>query len=108
MEDKEAFLIDLALVKCKKIIETGTLESEDEVVAREKAEQRVHKQVEKFGRWIGYGDALTYKQFWFGAKALAQGNCTAYERLDYLTHFRLALFHAKMNKGPFNYDVSIF
>ena len=105
VEDKEAFLTDLALVKCSNVIETGTLESEDEVVAREEAEQRVHKQVEKFGRWIGYGDALTYKQFWLGAKALAQGNCTAYERLDYLAHFRLALFHAKMNKTYMDFPV---
>ena len=101
--DKDAFLSDLDLVKCTKVVETGILETEAEVKAREDAEERVRKQVERFGRWIGYGDALTYKQFWLGAKALAQGNCTAFERLEYLSHFRLALFHAKMNKVNMDY-----
>ena len=102
-DDKDAFKSDLELVKCTKVVESGILETESEVKAREDAEERVWKQVERFGKWIGYGDALTYKQFWLGAKALAQGNCTAYERLEYLSHFRLALFHAKMNKIYMDY-----
>ena len=61
--------------------------------------------MEKFGRWIGYGDALTFKQFHLGAKALAQGNFTAFERLEYLAHFRLALFHAKMNKTYMDFPI---
>ena len=103
--DREAFCQDLELVKCTKIIESGVVESDQEVVEREEAERRVHLQVNKFGRWIGFGDALTFKQFHLGAKALAKGNCTAYERLDYLAHFRLALFHAKMNKTYMDYPV---
>ena len=61
--------------------------------------------MDKFGRWIGFGDALTFKQFHLGAKALAKGNCTSYERLDYLAHFRLALFHAKMNEIYMDFPV---
>ena len=105
VEDKEAFLLDLELVKCTKVIETGVLESDHEVIARENAEKRVHKEVDWFGRWVGYGDALTFKQFHLGAKALAQGNCTAFERLEFLAHFRLALFHAKMNKTYMDYPM---
>ena len=59
----------------------------------------------RFGRWIGFGDALTFKQFHFGAKSLAEGNCTAFERLEFLSHFRLALFHAKLNKIYMDYPV---
>ena len=98
VEDKTAFVKDLNLIRCVKVLESGVLESEEEVAAREKAEKRVLEQVEHFGRWVGFGDALTFKQFWLGAKALAQGNFTAVERLDFLPHFRLALFHGKMNK----------
>ena len=105
MEDKEAFLVDLDLIKCNKVIETGILETEEELAAREAAEKRVHQEVERFGRWIGYGDALTFKAFHLGVKALSRGNCTAYERLEFLAHFRLALFHAKMNKIYMDYPV---
>ena len=105
VDDKEGFLLDLELVKCKKVIESGILESDPEVLAREAAERRVFEKVETFGRWVGYGDALTFKQFHLGAKALAQGNCTAFERLEYLSHFRLALFHAKMNKTYMDFPV---
>ena len=105
VDNKSQFVDDLALIKCTKMIESGVLESELEVEAREDAEGRVHRQVEKFGRWIGFGDALTFKQFHLGAKALAKGNCTAYERLEFLAHFRLALFHAKMNKIYMDFPV---
>ena len=105
VEDKDAFLFDLGLVKCTKVVETGILESDTEVLAREDAEKRVDKEVERFGRWIGYGDALTFKMFWLGVKALAQGNCTAFERLEYLAHFRIAMFHAKMNKTYMDYPI---
>ena len=104
-QDREAFSHDLELVKCTAMIESGVLESDLEVSAREEAEKRVHVAVDKFGRWIGFGDALTFKQFHLGAKALAKGNCTSYERLEYLAHFRLALFHAKMNKIYMDFPV---
>ena len=105
VENKEAFLFDLEIIMCSKVIETGVLESEQEVLTREDAERKVHHEVEKFGRWIGFGDALTFKQFHYGAKALAKGNYTAYERLEYLSHFRVALFHAKMAKAYQDYPV---
>ena len=105
VEYKEEFMKDLDLVKCKKVIESGILESEEDVKARESAESRVLDKVKQFGHWIGFGDALTFKQFWLGAKAIAHGNCTAFERLDFLPHFRLALFHAKMNKCYMDFPV---
>ena len=98
VEDKVAFVEDLNVIKCVKVLDTGVLESDEEVIARENAEKRVLEQVQHYGGWVGFGDALTFKQFWLGAKALAKGNFTAVERLDFLPHFRLALFHAKMNK----------
>ena len=105
VDKNEDFLFDIELVKGTKMIESGVVETDQELLAREAAEKRVHKQVEKFGKWIGYGDALTFKQFHLGAKALAQGNCTAFERLEFLAHFRLALFHAKMNKTYMDFTV---
>ena len=105
VKDKDAFLVDLELIKCNKVIETGILETEEELSERGAAERRVHQEVERFGRWIGYGDALTFKAFHLGVKALARGNCTAYERLEFLGHFRLALFHAKMNKIYMDFPV---
>ena len=105
VEDNEAFLLDLELIKCNKVLESGILETKEELDAREAAEKRVHQEVERFGRWIGYGDALTFKAFHLGVKALSRGNCTAYERLEFLGHFRLALFHAKMNKIYMDFPV---
>ena len=105
VENRGAFLDDLETIMCVKVIDTGILESDLEVLTRENAERRVHEEVGRFGRWIGFGDALTFKQFHYGAKALARGNCTAYERLEYLSHFKLALFHAKMNKTYLDFPV---
>ena len=105
VEKKESFLADLKLVMCSKVLDTGVLETNEEIDIREKAERRIHEEVNRFGRWIGFGDALTFKQFHFGAKSLAEGNCTAFERLEFLSHFRLALFHAKLNKIYMDYPV---
>ena len=105
VEKKESFLEDLKLLMCSTVLETGVLETNDEIDNREKAERRVHEEVNRFGRWIGFGDALTFKQFHFGAKSLAKGNCTAFERLEFLSHFRLALFHAKLNKVYMDFPV---
>ena len=69
VEKKESFLADLKLVMCSKVLDTGVLETNEEIDIREKAERRIHEEVNRFGRWIGFGDALTFKQFHFGAKS---------------------------------------
>ena len=96
VEDKAGFVADIMLEKAA--MESDSLETEEEVEAREAAEARTKQSVKWFGVWIGHGDALTFKMFWMSAKALTQGGVTALERLDYLEIFRVQLLHLKMNK----------
>ena len=87
VEDKEAFLNDLALahsVDCH-------------IHEREAAEKRIREQVTKAGVYIGHGDQLTFQRF-YDAKRLCRTGVTAIERLEYLDYFRFALFHTKMSK----------
>ena len=85
--DKEAFLIDFEMIQ-----------SQDcEASIREAAEQRIHAEVIQSGEFIGYGDLLTFLKF-YDAKRLMQSGVTALERLEFISYFKVALFHGKMNK----------
>ena len=85
--NKEDFLCDL---KIAQDIDSDTIE-------RERAEKRLHAEVKAAGVYIGHGDQLTFQKF-FDAKRLCQSGVTAFERLEYVEYFRLALFHTKMSK----------
>ena len=96
MADREQYVKDIMVQKAA--MESDTLETVEDIAAREAAEVRTKAVVQWFGVWIGHGDALTFKMFWLSAKALTQGGVTALERLDYLEIFRVQLLHLKMNK----------
>ena len=64
---------------------------------REAAGERIHLAVLEAGEFIGHGDYLTFQKF-YDAKRLMQPGVTAFERLEFLKYFKLALFHMKMNK----------
>ena len=97
-DKKQEFLKDLELAKCTAVLERGSIETEEEIWQREVSEGRIHLCCKKTFKWIGTGDALTFKMFWLGAVAIAAGACTALERLEFLHFFCLGMFHAKMNK----------
>ena len=100
-EEKKNYLKDLATIKHAS--DMVDMETEEEVVKREKAESRVLEAVAVYGEWIGWGDALTFKMFWHGAKSLCQGAVTALERLDFLSLFRIGFLHLKFNKVYLEY-----
>ena len=90
--DKEAFLVDLKLA--------NTIDCD--IPEREEADKRIHDSVREAGLYIGHGDQLTFQRF-YEAKRLCRTSVTAIERLEYLAHFRLALFHTKMSKTFMDY-----
>ena len=90
--DKGAFLDDLKLA--------NTVDCD--IPEREAAEKRIHDSVKEAGVYIGHGDQLTFQRF-YEAKRLCRTSVTAIERLEYLAHFRLALFHTKMSKTFMDY-----
>ena len=85
--DKKAFMEDIELIQNQ---ECSTAE-------RESAGKRIDLAVLEAGEYIGHGDYLTFQKF-YDAKRLMQPGVTAFERVEFLKYFKVALFHMKMNK----------